>query len=116
MIDKFTLTMVYAAVPSVNCAGKCQRACGPISASPNEREAFELATGKLFPDALAVLSSKNCTCPLLDAVGRCSVYRSRPLICRLYGAVEGMKCPWGCRPAKYLTDDEASGLLRQLST
>jgi hypothetical protein len=39
------------------------------------------------------------TCSALDGVGRCSVYEERPLLCRLWGAVEKMTCQFGCVPA-----------------
>jgi Fe-S-cluster containining protein len=106
------LALTYAAVPKVNCKGKCIRACGPIEATPRERLVFERATGKPFPDPLTVLKSKHAECPYLDAMGRCEVYRDRPMICRLYGAVQGMRCPFGCVPERWLSDTEASELLK----
>lgn len=30
--------------------------------------------------------------------GRCSIYADRPLLCRLFGAVPKMACPFGCKP------------------
>lgn len=44
--------------------------------------------------------------------GRCSVYQNRPLICRMYGAVESLPCPHGCKPDRgALPDAESRALL-----
>src|SRR2546429_6087610 len=41
--------------------------------------------------------------------GRCTVYEVRPMICRLWGMVEGMQCPHGCVPeGGHLTEDRKS--------
>lgn len=41
------------------------------------------------------------TCAWLTAGGQCSTYETRPLVCRLFGAVRGMRCPHGCRPQRW---------------
>jgi Fe-S-cluster containining protein len=48
-------------------------------------------------------------CPYLDmATKRCTVHPRRPMICRLYGMTEDLRCPFGCKPTpRYLTRDEA---------
>lgn len=51
-------------------------------------------------------------CPALDDRKRCSAYDKRPMICRLWGVVETMKCPHGCRPSpRYLTDEQGKDML-----
>lgn len=47
--------------------------------------------------------------------GLCSVYEDRPMLCRLWGLVEGMKCQWGCVPERYLTDREGREFLRAVA-
>ena len=48
------------------------------------------------------------TCPMLHrASGDCRVYPVRPMLCRLWGLVKKMACPWGCVPERWLTDEEA---------
>ena len=42
---------------------------------------------------------------------KCSIYDKRPLICRLYGVVENMKCRFGCKPTRYLTNKEGVALV-----
>lgn len=106
------IEMLYAGLPSIHCVGRCQDSCGPIDAHERERLHFEKRTGRSFPDALIVLNSAGCACPLLEQVtGTCAVYRNRPLICRLWGLVESMRCPHGCVPSRWLTDNEARNLL-----
>jgi hypothetical protein len=46
--------------------------------------------------------------------GKCTRYKLRPLICHLWGAVEGMKCPYGCVPeGGWLTDTEAQEMIAE---
>ena len=55
--------------------------------------------------------SDGClTCPMLKD-NKCSIYDKRPLICRLYGVVENMKCRFGCKPTRYLTNKEGVALV-----
>ena len=41
----------------------------------------------------------------------CACYEERPLMCRLFGAVENLRCPHGCAPAVLLTRGAAQVLL-----
>jgi Fe-S-cluster containining protein len=49
-------------------------------------------------------------CPAL-VDGRCSVYEDRPLICRLWGAVESMPCVHGCEATPGLLMDAGAQAL-----
>lgn len=42
--------------------------------------------------------------------GRCSVYVVRPLLCRLWGMVDKMRCPHGCVPSRWPADDEIKAI------
>jgi hypothetical protein len=77
---------ICSAVPDAECRGLCAESCAAVPLLPAER-------------------------PLLDA-GRCTVYADRPLICRLFGAVEDLRCPFGCLPERLLTPAEGRRLLR----
>lgn len=107
------LALLYARIPKLSCAGKCQKCCGPIDASPVEKMVFERAVGRPLPDMLVVLQSKTLTCPELNVVGQCSVYRYRPLICRLWGVTEHMQCPFGCVPDRWLSEVESRAMLEE---
>lgn len=53
-----------------------------------------------------LISFDQSPCPALDFIGRCMVYDKRPMICRLWGVVEDMKCHYGCEAERYLTREE----------
>ena len=94
-----SLDRIYRSVPTVECQGLCAQSCGPIDMSPTERRRIE-ALGVTIPPPARLLADminnpRGGTCPALTD-GRCSVYQDRPLICRLWGAVESMPCPHGC--------------------
>lgn len=98
---------IWDKVPSIQCKGLCHDFCGPVLMSAAELRILEKASGKLFrPSGMA--------CPLLQE-GRCSAYEARPLICRIWGTVEKMKCPYGCVPDRWLTDEEGTALLMEMA-
>lgn len=93
-----SLERIYRAVPTVECKGLCAESCGPIGMSVEERRRIT-ARGITIPEpeqALADLAAgRDVTCPAL-VNDRCTCYGDRPLICRLWGAVQSMPCPHGC--------------------
>lgn len=97
---------VYARVPRIACRRLCIAACGPINYSRLEAKRIEKRTHRL------PLADDSLTCNMLE-LGSCSVYDIRPLICRLFGVVDIMRCPHGCRPDRLLSDAEAKALLRE---
>lgn len=101
---KDTIEAIYAAVPDVGCKGLCTECCGPLSMSAHEALRIAVKHGSMpMPD-------KTLTCDKL-ANGRCSIYADRPLVCRLFGAAEGLECPWGCKPQAPLLTREQCGEL-----
>jgi len=105
--------LLYSLVPRINCMGKCQASCGPINGSPAEKAYFEKQTGKSFPEWQKVIATRHMECPHLDPLGRCEVYANRPIVCRLWGVVPEMPCPWGCTPERMLSSKEGQRLLTQ---
>lgn len=101
------LEALYAELPSLSCRGLCTDSCGPISMSRIE---WQRICRRSRSETLTLLP--DMTCPMLDD-GRCSVYDIRPMICRLWGLVETMTCPWGCKPDRYLTHEEGGEFLRR---
>jgi uncharacterized protein len=110
------LREIYASIPSPGCKGLCADACTTIPVFPIEREQLEQAAGRRLPSipapgtddigaATLMGDEVGAPCPLL-VMGRCSAYEQRPLICRAFGSVEGLRCPHGCRPAELVTDEE----------
>ncbi|PZG03838.1 YkgJ family cysteine cluster protein [Nonomuraea aridisoli] len=109
------LTDLYAQVPQPDCKGLCADSCGPIDMHPRERQRAR-ERGVTIPhhdDALDQMERDGTySCPALQN-DRCSVYEVRPMICRLWGAVEAMPCEHGCRPDNgLLSDGDGVELLR----
>jgi Fe-S-cluster containining protein len=101
---------LYAQVPDVGCKGLCVNSCGSVAMSPEEQR--RIAERGVHLPLLAAFVDH---CPALRN-GRCSVYEVRPMVCRLWGAVEGMKCPFGCAPVfGYLSDATGQRLLGQVT-
>ena len=101
------LQEIYAALPSLDCKRLCQECCGPICISELEYKRLQSQTEAL-PIRRIPLKSKNghsfgrhvliqgecAVCPILKN-GVCSAYFVRPLICRIWGLTQTMRCPWG---------------------
>lgn len=128
------LERLYRRIPKMQCKGLCQDACGPIEYAALEGKRIEDVTGEMAPHVpgyttlgaesemevemraqhtLKVMGSIKCS--MLNDEGQCSCYAVRPSICRLWGAVEHLQCPFGCRPAGgMLTRQEANRIMRQI--
>lgn len=96
---------IYAELPDLACRGLCQDSCGPIGWSTEEAAAVTQAGGE--PPTFG----PTLRCTYLDDHGRCRVYAVRPLICRLFGLTDTMRCRHGCTPSRWLTEGEARALL-----
>ena len=109
------LEAIYARIPDINCKGLCQDACGPITGGHRELIRLKRAGVTLLPVLAQVeaLATGDYTCPAL-VDGRCSTYAVRPSVCRIWGAAEDLRCPFGCAPADghLLTADEAHALIQ----
>lgn len=86
------LDELYARLPKLECQGHCHDSCGPIDMSVRERARIVERARK------PITCGPGAGCSMLTADRRCSVYDIRPMICRLWGLVEGLRCPYGCRP------------------
>jgi Fe-S-cluster containining protein len=89
-------------LPTLVCQRKCQASCGPIRATQREREHILRTHGRMLG-----VDHTGRRCRLLTDDGACAVYADRPMICRLYGLVESMRCPHGCAPERWLSEAEA---------
>jgi hypothetical protein len=52
-------------------------------------------------------------CPALGPFRTCGVHDVRPMICRLWGSAEMMRCEFGCRPQRELSEAEAYEFLER---
>lgn len=112
------LDALHDALPPLACKGLCWSSCGPITMSPLERERVEEAGVPIPPGFFVELTdgrSHGTVCPALDTEEKtCKVYEVRPTICRLWGVMKALRCPWGCRPEGGLMDDvEAKVILEK---
>lgn len=102
------LRELWEKVPKmVDCKGLCSDSCGPIPVSSLERALLEERTGKTLQPEGAGL-----TCSLLTN-GLCGAYAIRPLVCRIWGAAEGLPCVHGCKPERVISAEEALDLFKQ---
>lgn len=95
---------LYRAIPSFECIEGCTDCCGPVPWSAHElRQA-----GLTAPPAERV--DQAC---VFSLAGHCGIHDRRPLMCRLYGAVEDMRCPHGRGPLVPLPAAEGHELVRR---
>jgi Fe-S-cluster containining protein len=105
------LEALYAELPSLDCKGLCWHSCGPIDMSVTERARIT-ELGVTIPGYTVEAAEryqatgKVALCPALGPFKTCGVHPVRPLICRLWGTTETMRCPFGCEPSRELTEAE----------
>jgi Fe-S-cluster containining protein len=96
------LDQLYAQLPKLDCKGLCHTSCGPIGMTQVERRRIQKNTGGHDPgvvyETLGNDTVTDVTCSLLQQDKRCGVYAIRPMICRLWGIIDVLKCPYGCVP------------------
>jgi Fe-S-cluster containining protein len=100
------LEALYAELPDVPCTGQCFNSCSFIGMSEAEHQHIKNETG-------VAIEMQQAPCPALDFAGRCSIHPLRPLICRLFGASEELRCEYGCQPERWLTPEETSELVQR---
>lgn len=107
------LEALYAQIPEMDCAGLCWDSCGPLPITKLEQRRIKAETGQVVPHASEV--KPPYLCPALTMLRACAVYAHRPLICRLWGAVDNLPCNFGCMPktGRRLTVVEGYELLAQ---
>ena len=117
------LRMLYREVPAVEgCKPACGKCCGPVPWSPAEieRVASRIPPGtERFPAPggpegfilLANISTGSCA--FLSAERACTVYDARPLMCRMFGAVDApnMRCPFGAKARAPLNHGQGRALV-----
>ena len=113
------LAEIYATVPDAGCKGLCWEFCTSVPVFPLELEQLEEKAGrklKTFPIGGATLTGPpGAPCPYL-VLRRCTVYEVRPLICRVFGAAEGLPCPHGCAPTRKISDESVQVMVTRAET
>jgi Fe-S-cluster containining protein len=112
------LEALYAELPSLECRGLCWHSCGPVDMSVTERERIA-DLGVTIPGYTREAAERYRTtgkvdaCPALGPFKTCGVHAARPMICRLWGSTENMRCPHGCRPDRELSEAEGYEFLER---
>ena len=101
------LERIYDKIPAIKCKGLCFITCGELGLSKGEFVQLTKVTGKA-PKVI------NGECNYL-VDNKCTVYKDRPSVCRLYGVVENMRCPYGCEAERILTEREARAIMDDIS-
>ncbi len=99
------LDALYAELPTIDCQGLCHDSCGRIAMTRVEHQRIRDETGIDIPDGLN--DPRPAICPALTFLNRCGAYQRRPMICRLWGLSEGLRCNYGCQPSRLLSHREA---------
>lgn len=95
---------LYAQVPAFDCEPGCTACCGVVAMT-----AWEWGSVQDKRQA-----SPSCTACPYAAGGSCAIHAQRPLICRLFGAVDNplLQCPKGRGPPRKLPSAHARRLMQ----
>lgn len=105
---KKKLHQIYASIPKIECVGKCTDYCGALGFEKGEMEEMTKAAAGEKPCV-----DKKLTCNYL-VQGRCSIYKDRPLICRIWGLTSKLGCPHGCKRERSFTVTEVLTLVAKV--
>lgn len=97
----------YAKVPSANCKGLCHEACAFVMCGDLEK--------KIISEKHGNKEMLQAECPYLLTNKKCGIYDDRPLVCRFYGVVPGLPCPFGCEPDATLSATQASKIFNKVT-
>jgi Fe-S-cluster containining protein len=119
------LREIYAKIPKLKCVKGCTECCGnpaepvkkgylpftPLFWSRIEVENIrEYLKKKGIKERLVV--NPLDPCPYIEN-GKCLIHPARPLMCRLFGVVEDLKCPY-VKPKSYIKAEEATELIQKV--
>ena len=107
------LQKLYDRIPAIpDCDRRCWTSCGPINMADRERQKIRQAGYRITPYRQAMAEADTYYCEALAGDKRCAVYDLRPMVCRLWGAVESLPCVHGCVPeGGFLPDAEGYWLI-----
>lgn len=95
------LQELYKHIPIFACEEGCHDCCERPMFGPDEWDAIEEKRAATGPE-----------CPYVSE-GKCAIYDQRPLVCRLFGAVDLLPCPRGRGPTAPLSEAETTALARE---
>lgn len=85
-----SVDQIYASIPDVGCTGRCFECCSFIGT-------WEAEKRRLRSKGISLPQIHEAPCHHLDWKNQCGIYENRPLICRLYGVIPQLQCPFGCK-------------------
>ena len=94
---------LYKKIPRFECIEGCTDCCGPVPWTDHELKRAGLTAPP--PER----EDKSCG----FANKGCAIHAARPLMCRLFGTVEDLRCPHGRGPLVLLKPEEAHDLVRR---
>ncbi len=120
-----TLETLLAKIPDLECLGFCVESCNQFEVFPAEiKEIKQYCIENKIPftpflnheQLIEKVENENSHCNGCEYLKdrKCTIYPVRPVICRLWGNVDTMKCHFGCQPKKYLYDYEGKDILREV--
>jgi len=92
---------LYSRIPKSSCVDGCFDCCTSIIQFA--REEAERAGEYKYYDGL---------CGFLDENKNCTIYDNRPLVCRIYGVSEIMKCE-DCEADRLLSEEETRVIIKE---
>ena len=98
------LAALYAMIPAFECISGCTVCCGPVPCLPEESDQMPVEPVPPF---------MTLTCLHARHRQGCSCYTHRPLVCRLFGTVPSLPCPFGRGPEKLLTKEQEDEIKRR---
>lgn len=83
--------MKYPSLPVVQCDPNCGDCCGP---APCRDDEYATIATFIAEHDIQPKDNGQMTCPFYQG-GTCAIYEVRPMVCRLFGHVDRMRCSRG---------------------
>ncbi len=116
MSDAAILARLYGEIPKVRgCRPECSDCCGPVPmTAPEARAVPHVVRPAPRGDGNFLTPTLPCRSCAYSTPQGCAIYESRPLMCRLFGAVADepmLECPHGAKAKRPLSRDAGRALV-----
>lgn len=81
----------YPVVPEMKKCTKCGECCGPVAAT---REEMEIIKDFMQERGIKYKDRGILVCGFLTEDNSCAIYDVRPWVCRIFGVVKELVCPY----------------------
>ena len=80
----------------MKCQANCARCCGPLICSDTDSDRIARYVAE---HGIEARDNGPLECPFVGEDRGCLIYPARPVVCRLYGRIDGLPCQNGaCKP------------------